>query len=104
MSDNFALQAEKPLEAREHRILSQGCIWLTDYSNVAYPSDGWWLEALVTRGYMQRDPTRDIQGPIPPANRYAYTVTRQGRDAYVSFGAPYVPLTLQCNADPTPGA
>jgi hypothetical protein len=83
---------ERPavLAPQEHRLLADGRHVLGSLSNAAYPSDGWWLNQLEARGLMSCEVDR--RGG-PQDWRFTYSVTPAGRDAFVSYKPPLVPLT-----------
>ena len=84
------------LTPMEHRILAQGRVVHCDWTNVAWGSPGGVVVGLVERGLMEQK-----REPVPAGDRmaqfnalrYLYDVTRAGRDAYLSYGRPYVPVT-----------
>lgn len=111
------------LTPEEHRILERGVVELSAWSNVAYGSWGWTIMDLTHRGLLSHDSSPihrinqlNLQSRLPvyvsayanagrqmdPTSRY--TVTRAGRDAYVSYGRPYVPMTGQADEPKDPPA
>jgi hypothetical protein len=68
----------------EHRMLARAVAYLWPDTNCAPGTHGAALIGLVRRGLM-----RESEG----AGVFEYRVTRAGRDAYVSYGPPYVPAT-----------
>lgn len=70
----------------EHRLLGEGVLYLHDWSNAAPGTDGGAINSLAARGLLSV--TRDYH-----QNCWRHTVTPAGRDAYVSYGPPAVPVT-----------
>jgi hypothetical protein len=80
------------LTAEEHRVLSEGRVRLHNTQNVAV---GYGKAVLdLTRAGLMRAAWQDDINLLRGSNPWmTYTVTRAGRDAYVSYGPPFVPLT-----------
>lgn len=88
--------AKVTLTAEEHRILSAGRVRLQDWHNVA-AGYGLTVHNLTRAGLMRADWMDDMDLLRQGRGFTEYTVTRAGRDLYVSYGAPYVPMTGRTN-------
>lgn len=75
-----------PLEPMEHRVLGMGVVYLDPQSNAAPGTFGGCARSLCRRGLLRATWLMldlDVRCEVTPA----------GRDAYVSYGPPYVPIT-----------
>lgn len=88
------------LDPQEHRLLGRAVHELYDWSNVAYPTPGWWLSNLVSRGLMTfKIIHRGIDANAMPRRVWIYWPTPAGRKAYLSYATPYVPMSPEALAE-----
>jgi hypothetical protein len=79
------------LSPEEHRVLAAGRVRLFDWHNVA-AGYGLVVHNLTRAGLMRADWMDDMDLLRQRRGFTEYTVTRAGRDAFVSYGPPYVPM------------
>jgi hypothetical protein len=98
------------LTPQEHRILARGKLSLHPLSNVAYGTPGYDVMNLAVRGMLKPEGAERLhrlrEMGLAGSSQYMlalfsemgvgstdYVVTRRGRDAFVSYGPPYVPIS-----------